>query len=108
MPMDDTRAALALHALSQVHRLAAFRALVVAGQNGLTPGALCERLGISPASMSFHLKELSHAGLVSPTRAGRHVIYRASHPHMNRLLDYLTANCCGGEACGVDAAAHRC
>ena len=98
----DGQVARSLGALSQVHRLRAFRVLVVAGPQGMTPGALSERLGISPASMSFHLKELLHAGLVSQTRDGRHQIYRASFERMNELLGYLTANCCEGQACGLD------
>jgi len=97
--MDDDAVAQALGALSQVHRLKAFRALVVAGNDGLTPGVLCERLGISPASMSFHLKELLHAGLVSQTRDGRNLIYRASFERMNAVLGFLTANCCEGQSC---------
>lgn len=106
--MDDERAAQSLGALSQVHRLRAFRALVVAGPQGLTPGVLSEQLGISPASMSFHLKELLLAGLVSQTRDGRHLIYRASFERMNELLGYLTANCCEGQACGLEATPCAC
>lgn len=98
----------ALGALSQVHRLKAFRALVVAGTNGLTPGVLSEHLGISPASMSFHLKELLHAELVSQTRDGRHLIYRASFERMNELLGFLTSNCCAGHPCELEAPACTC
>jgi ArsR family transcriptional regulator, arsenate/arsenite/antimonite-responsive transcriptional repressor len=106
--MDDERVARSLGALSQLHRLKAFRALVVAGQQGLTPGALCEQLGISPASMSFHLKELLFAGLVSQTRDGRNLIYRASFDHMNELLGFLTANCCEGQPCELEASSCNC
>lgn len=100
--MDDERFARCLGALSQVHRLKAFRALVVAGKQGLTPGLLCEQLGISPASMSFHLKELLFAGLVTQARDGRNLIYRASFDRMNELLGFLTANCCEGQPCELE------
>jgi ArsR family transcriptional regulator, arsenate/arsenite/antimonite-responsive transcriptional repressor len=99
--MDDELVARALGALSQVHRLKAFRALVVAGHRGLTPGVLSEQLGITPASMSFHLKELLSAGLVNQTRDGRHLIYRASFVRMNELLGFLTSNCCEGQSCEI-------
>ena len=102
--MDDELVARSLGALSQVHRLKAFRALVVAGKQGLTPGVLSEQLGISAASMSFHLKELLFAGLVSQTRDGRNLIYRASFDRMNELLGFLTSNCCEGTmALSLDA-----
>lgn len=97
--MDDELVARSLGALSQVHRLKAFRALVIAGGQGLTPGVLCEQLGISPASMSFHLKALMFAGLVSQSRDGRNLIYRASFDRMNDLLGFLTSNCCEGQPC---------
>ena len=106
--MDDELVARSLGALSQVHRLKAFRALVVAGQAGLTPGVLSERLGISPASMSFHLKELLIAGLVSQTRDGRNLVYRASFDRMNQLLGFLTSNCCEGRACELQAPSCSC
>lgn len=106
--MDDELATRALGALSQVHRLNAFRTLVVAGKNGMTPGALSEQLGISPASMSFHLKELLYAGLVSQTRDGRHLIYRASFDRMNELLGFLTSNCCEGQPCELEAPSCHC
>lgn len=106
--MDDEAVARALGALSQVHRLKAFRALVVAGRTGLTPGALAEQLGISPASMSFHLKELLHAGLVTQTRDGRNLIYRASFERMNGVLAFLTSNCCEGQPCELDTPTCNC
>ena len=84
----------ALAALAQTQRLRAFRALVVAGPQGLTPGAMAEQLATSPSSLSFHLKELLHAGLVSSEARGRNLIYRASFPHMTALLAYLTQHCC--------------
>lgn len=91
----------ALTALSQVVRLRAFRELVVAGPAGLTPGVIAERLGVAPSSLSFHLKELVHADLVSAEPQGRHLIYRAHFDRMNALLGYLTEHCCAGEPCEV-------
>jgi DNA-binding transcriptional ArsR family regulator len=98
-----------LAALAQPVRLKVFRALVVTGQAGLTPGAMAEGLGIPPNTLSFHLKELAHAGLVTQERASRNIIYRAAYERMNALLGYLTENCCEGAACAVEAdAACRC
>ena len=93
-----------LAALAQEVRLRVFRALVVAGQEGLTPGAIAEQLGIAPNTLSFHLKELAHANLVSQERQGRNLIYRASFDTMDDLLGYLTENCCQGAVCTDDAA----
>jgi ArsR family transcriptional regulator, arsenate/arsenite/antimonite-responsive transcriptional repressor len=95
----------ALAALAQPQRLRAFRALVVAGPAGLTPGVMAEQLGIAPSALSFHLKELTHAGLVSSEPRGRNLIYRANFPRMNALLGYLTKHCCEGHACEVTEAA---
>jgi DNA-binding transcriptional ArsR family regulator len=67
----------------------------------LTPGALSEALDLQPTGLSFHLKELTNAGLTSQERQGRHLVYRASFDQMNALLAYLTENCCQGEACAV-------
>lgn len=77
-------------------RLQVFRMLVVAGPGGMTPGAMAERLDVPAATLSFHLKELAHAGLVTQERDGRNLIYRAAFAHMSALLGYLTANCCEG------------
>ncbi len=96
---DDIGEALvvrALAALAQAQRLRAFRALVVAGPDGLTPGAMAEQLGVAPSSLSFHLKELLHANLVSSEARGRNLIYRASYPHMTHVLSYLMQHCCQG------------
>ena len=90
-----------LSALAQPVRLQVFRALVVAGPEGLTPGALVEAIAVPGTSLSFHLKELLHSGLVTQERNGRNLIYRAAFGQMNALLGYLTENCCEGEACGV-------
>jgi DNA-binding transcriptional ArsR family regulator len=101
--MEETQVIRALAALAQPSRLRIFRALVVAGLPGMTPGILGATLGVPPATLSFHLKELAHAGLVSLERSGRHLIYRAEYAHMNELLAYLTANCCEGAPCAVVA-----
>ncbi len=89
----------ALSALAQVQRLRAFRALVVAGPDGLTPGALSAQLAIAPSALSFHLKELAQADLVSVEPQGRNLIYRAQFDRMNALLAYLTEHCCAGQPC---------
>ena len=106
--MEDSDVVKALGALAQPHRLRAFRALVVAGPDGLTPGAMSEQLDVPANTLSFHLKELSHAGLVTQTRDGRNLIYRAAFDRMTALLGYLTANCCAGASCAVaaDTACH--
>lgn len=95
--MEEKSAILALAALAQEMRLRVFRALVGAAPDGMTPGALAALLGVSASTLSFHLKELMHAGLVSQERDGRHLIYRPSIDHMNALLAYLTAHCCQGQ-----------
>lgn len=100
-PIDETAAVAALGALAQPHRLRVFRALIGAGLSGLTPSALSATLGIAASSLSFHLRELSHAGLVSAERDGRHLIYRPAIGRMNALLAYLTAHCCQGEPCDL-------
>jgi DNA-binding transcriptional ArsR family regulator len=103
--IDEGVAIKALAALAQAQRLRAFRALVAAGPQGLTPGSMAEQLGIAPSALSFHLKELTHAGLTSIEPRGRNLIYRASFDHMSALLAYLTEHCCQGEVCGVDVQA---
>ena len=97
--VDESNAVKALAALAQAQRLRAFRALVVAGPQGLTPGAIAEQLGVGASALSFHLKELSHAGLVSSEPRGRNLIYRANFQRMNGLLAYLTQHCCQGQGC---------
>ena len=92
-----------LTAIAQPQRLRVFRALVVAGASGLTPGALAELLNVAPSSLSFHLKELTYSGLASAEARGRNLIYRANFAQMNGLLAYLTQHCCQGEACAVVA-----
>ena len=91
----------ALAALAQDSRLAVFRALVQAGSPGLAAGEIGKRTSIAPSSLSFHLKALSHAGLVSARQDGRFIFYAANFTAMNAVLSFLTENCCGGEDCGV-------
>jgi ArsR family transcriptional regulator, arsenate/arsenite/antimonite-responsive transcriptional repressor len=97
--MEEPDVIQALSALAQETRLRIFRLLVVAGTQGLTPTHLSEALGVAPTALSFHLKELSQAGLIGVERDGRHLIYRAAIPLMNDLLGFLTAHCCGGQPC---------
>lgn len=98
-PLGEDDAVTALSALAQAQRLRVFRALVVAGPQGLTPGVLTATLDVAPSALSFHLKALLHAGLVSSEPDGRHLVYRADFTRMNSLLDYLTEHCCQGAAC---------
>ncbi|QBR01780.1 ArsR/SmtB family transcription factor [Paraburkholderia pallida] len=97
--MEENDVIRALAALAHGLRLRVFRMLVVAGPVGLTPGAIAEQLDIPNATLSFHLKELMHAGLITQERDGRSLIYRAAYAQMNGLLGYLTENCCQGQAC---------
>lgn len=99
--LDEASAVKGLAALAQAQRLRAFRALVVAGPEGLTPGTMAEQLSVAPSALSFHLKELAHSGLVSSEARGRNLIYRASFVQMNALLGYLTRHCCEGSACAT-------
>lgn len=105
--MEEHNIIRALAALSHASRLRVFRALVVTGPAGLTPGQLCEQLDIPAATMSFHLKELSNAGLVQPIREGRNLIYSAQFDHMNKVISYLTENCCEGQGCAAVTASNQ-
>jgi len=99
MKTEKTQRALAaLSALAQESRLAVFRLLVEHTPDGLTAGNIGERLGLPPATLSFHLKELSHAGLIASRQDGRFIWYRANIAGMNALVAYLTENCCGSSA----------
>jgi DNA-binding transcriptional ArsR family regulator len=93
----------ALSALAQEHRLALFRLLVQAGEDGMAAGAIADALGVPNSSLSFHLAHLNRAGLIRQERRGRSLVYRADYGAMNRLIAYLTENCCGGMACAPDA-----
>ena len=103
--MDTKTVLAALAALAQESRLGAFRLLVQTGPQGLAASKIAEQLGIAPSSLSFHLKELAHAGLVVARQDGRFVIYSANFDTMNGLLAFLTENCCGGVPCAPAAAA---
>lgn len=102
--MNESDVVKALGALAQETRLKLFRLLVVAGRAGLTPGHIAQTLAVAPAALSFHLKELSHAGLVNTEREGRHIVYRAEFEAMNGLLAFLTAECCQGQSCLAETA----
>ncbi len=99
--MNEADALSALSALAHPQRLRLFRLLVVAGAGGLQPSTLAERLGVARNTLSFHLKELAHARLVTSEQQGRSLIYRAAYAQMNGLLAYLTEHCCEGEPCGL-------
>lgn len=89
----------ALEALAQENRLAIFRALVQAGPQGLNPTYLSEKLDLPAPTLSFHLAQLRHAGLVTVTRDGRSLIYVAAYDAMRKVIDFLTENCCAGSVC---------
>jgi DNA-binding transcriptional ArsR family regulator len=102
--MKSTTAIAALSALAHEHRLAAFRLLVRAGPTGVPAGEIAADLDIPNATLSFHLNQLRHAGLVSFRRIGRSLVYVAEFDTMNELLAYLTENCCQGSVeCAIDA-----
>ncbi|MDT7520194.1 metalloregulator ArsR/SmtB family transcription factor [Rhodoferax sp. TBRC 17660] len=105
---DEALTLKALTALAQAQRLRIFKALVVAGQDGLTPGVLAEQLGSTPSGLSFHLKELAHSGLIDSEQRGRNLIYRANFARMNGVLAYLTEHCCQGTSCEVSTTAGAC
>jgi ArsR family transcriptional regulator, arsenate/arsenite/antimonite-responsive transcriptional repressor len=97
--MDQKRAISALSGLAQETRLALFRLLVTCGPEGLPAGVIAEKLGVMPSSLSFHLQQLVHAGLITQRRLSRQLIYSAEYGTMNELMAYLTENCCGRGAC---------
>ncbi len=110
-PLDASPAVSALAALAQETRLAIFRQLIEHARDGLTPGAIATRLDLAPATLSFHLKELASAGLIIDKRDGRFIWYRPDIAAMNRLLAYLTDNCCrasGDISCAPGCAPAAC
>lgn len=107
MEMTSTAAVDALGALAQEHRLALFRLLVQAGDEGLAAGVIAGRIGIPNSSLSFHLGHLTRAGLIRQRRLGRSLIYTADYAAMNGLVGYLMENCCGGGACAPAAPAQE-
>ena len=106
--MNETQAVSALGALAHAQRLRVFRSLVVAGPEGLTPSVLADQLDVARNALSFHLKELAHAGLVTIEQQGRNLIYRADFTQMNGLLGYLTEHCCQGSTCEVSDSSSAC
>ena len=94
--------------MPHIQRLRAFCALVAAGPEGLTPSVLADQLDVARNSLSFHLKELAHAGLVTIEQQGRNLIYRADFARMNGLLGYMTEHCCQGGVCEVSDTTTRC
>lgn len=99
--METSDAVAALAALAQESRLAVFRLLVQTGTAGMAAGKISEATGIPPSSLSFHLKELLHAGMVTSRQEGRFVIYAANFSTAADLVDFLSENCCGGQECGL-------
>lgn len=99
--MEEKTAVTALAALAQESRLKVFRYLVVIGHEGATPSEIAEQLEIPAATLSFHLKALTNAGLVTQERQSRHLIYRAQFKVMSALLQFLTERCCQGVVCDV-------
>ena len=102
--MNQEQVVKALAALAHFVRLQVFRTLVVAGAEGRTPSEIAEQLDVPSTALSFHLKELMAAGLVSQERVGRNLFYRAAYEEMNALIGYLTENCCAGANCGQASA----
>ena len=105
--MESKEIIAALEALAQESRLAVFRALVQAGPAGLTPSRLSDELELPAPTLSFHLAQLRHAGLVTATRSGRSLTYVAAYDTMNDLIAFLTENCCAGSACAPASCAPR-
>ena len=97
--MESSHVVRSLAALAQETRLAAFRLLVQEGEAGLSAGVLAERLGVASATLSFHMKELTRAGLIQARPESRYIYYTADYGAINALLQYLTENCCGGVPC---------
>ncbi len=101
--MDSNLVVRALGALAHESRLAIFRTLVVAGPDGIAAGEIAQQVGLAPSSLSFHLKDLSHAGLVSSRQDGRFVFYSADFEAMTGLIGFLTENCCAGAPCAASS-----
>ena len=101
--MNTEAVVILLASLAHPTRLDIFRKLVVAGEEGIAAGAIASEIGIPASSLSFHLKELSHAGMVRSRQSGRFVVYTADYDTMSELIEFLSANCCEGRPCAVVA-----
>jgi ArsR family transcriptional regulator, arsenate/arsenite/antimonite-responsive transcriptional repressor len=101
--MESRAAVEALSALAQHSRLQVYRLLVQAGPEGIAASDIAQRLKVPGNTLSFHLKNLSHAGLVLFRQEGRFIYYSANYEQMNALLEFLTENCCGGRSCQPSA-----
>ncbi|WP_181157130.1 helix-turn-helix transcriptional regulator [Paraburkholderia sp. BL21I4N1] len=106
--MDSNLVVRALSALAHESRLAIFRSLVVAGPEGIAAGEIAQQLGLSPSSLSFHLKDLSHAELVRARQDGRFIFYSANFEAMSGLIGFLTENCCAGADCSLPTSPQCC
>ncbi len=100
--MENKSAVTTLSALAQESRLMIFRTLVQVGPDGMAAGKISETTGIPPSSLSFHLKEMSYAGIVNSRQESRYIYYSANFKVMNELLAFLTENCCAGVPCGME------
>ncbi|MFM0322239.1 ArsR/SmtB family transcription factor [Caballeronia glebae] len=106
--MDSKLVVRALGALAHESRLAIFRTLVVAGPEGMAAGEIAQHVGLAPSSLSFHLKDLSHAELVNARQEGRFVYYSANFEAMNGLIGFMTENCCAGAPCAASDPSNCC
>lgn len=106
--MRSAQVVKALAALAQPTRLAIYRLLVAKGPDGMAAGEVADKLKVAPATLSFHFRTLSHAGLVDSRQEGRFVYYSANFAAMNGMVDYLTENCCGGALDGCKPAGRKC
>lgn len=106
--MKPAQVVKALSALAQPTRLAIYRLLVARGPEGMAAGQVAEKLKVSPATLSFHFKTLSHAGLIESRQDGRFVYYAANFAVMNGMLAYLTENCCAGDPESCDVPIKKC
>lgn len=106
--MKPAQAVKALAALAQPTRLAIYRLLVAEGHGGMAAGQVAEKLKVAPATLSFHFKALSHAGLIESRQDGRFIYYAANFAVMNGIVAYLTENCCGGNQDACKVAGKKC
>lgn len=103
--MKQAQVVIALNALAHDYRLAVYRLLVERGPEGLSAGAIAQKIGLAPSSLTFHVQALQRAGLITQRRASRQLFYAADFDSMNALVDYLTKNCCGGaQSCAPNCA----